>query len=112
MTDDEILKAADAIKQRQAEGWQEQQDNVNKRLDDCDTFQPEELIYAAFARCKCGAGLAYPRHIGGRGSWYCGSVLEGHSPWSSDHEAYSFMTYAIKSENQPSANGITTRVKT
>lgn len=73
------------------------------------------LVYAATARCPCGAGLAYERGAGLRGSWDCSDILTGRAvpagqPDSATHtDRLPFTFYEIKSEDQPSANGATTR---
>ncbi len=71
-------------------------------------------MYAATARCLCGAGLAYvPGDPGG--AWDCSAILLGeavptHEPGSVQHSAkMPFVFWEIKSENQPSAEGATTR---
>lgn len=75
-----------------------------------DTFLPEELIFAATTRCECGAGMAYPEGIGMRGQWHCSDILMGKaSPIQPHTSPLPFSFYEIKSENQPSANGQTTR---
>lgn len=90
-----------------------------------------ELIYAAFSRCPCGAGMAYPKNgdypaHANRGDagpfnwpfggwWDCSAILLGEAvekgqPGSVEHTAVlPFAFYEIKSENQPSAKGATTR---
>ena len=72
------------------------------------------LVYAAFARCPRGAGLAYaPRGESGKpiqGYWDCAAILLGTADEGVKHTArLPFVFYEIKSENQPSANGATTR---
>jgi hypothetical protein len=77
-----------------------------------DKFSPDELRYAAISRCKCGAGLAYPKNSSPRGSWYCSAILTGQAERGSSHDSsFPFAFYEIKSEDQPSANGQTTRPK-
>jgi hypothetical protein len=78
-----------------------------------------KLVYAATARCPCGAGLAYePRGESGKpiqGYWDCSAILLGEAvpegePGSVQHTAQlPFLFYEIKSEQQPSAQGATTR---
>ena len=84
-----------------------------------------KLLYAATARCPCGAGLAYPPDGPGdetsphrwpfNGYWDCsaiwlGEAIESGQPGSVEHtDKLPFAFYEIKSENQPSANGATTR---
>ncbi len=75
------------------------------------------LIYAAYARCPCGAGLAYDPRKGAYDSWDCSDILLGKAiqsgqPGAMIHTArLPFIFYEIKSELQPSANGATTRKK-
>lgn len=69
-----------------------------------------DLVYAATSRCRCGAGLAHQRGIGIGGCWDCSAVLLGTADANSAHDAgYPFAFYEVKSENQPSAQGATTR---
>lgn len=100
-------------------------------------FSPEDLVYAAGARCQCGAGLAYPKGLYEKpeakdnpaySHWNCSYLLvndvkmrvrtEGHVMDAGTIEEEngtihdgprSFTFFEIKSENQPSANGHTTR---
>lgn len=87
----------------------------------------ERLVYAASARCPCGAGLAYDPagEVGGDddsphhrpNAWDCSAILLGTAipkgePGSVQHTGLlPFAFYEIKSENQPSARGATTRPK-
>lgn len=110
------LKAIEAefSKERQAKS-----EAIEARIAGClrmaDSFQLNELVFAAGSRCTCGAGLAYPKDIGAWGSWYCSDILLGRAkpgsdPESKQHDAgWPFAFYEIKSENQPSAYGQTTR---
>lgn len=82
------------------------------------TCTDEELEYAAFAKCPCGAGLAHHKDIGVWGYWDCSDILTdraiplGH-PGSLQHtDRLPFSLYEVKSERQPSAGGATTRPKT
>lgn len=75
-----------------------------------------ELIYSAYSRCPCGAGLAYEKNADPFGGcWDCSAILLGEAipsvqEGSVQHTArLPFVYYAIKSEQQPSANGATTR---
>lgn len=80
---------------------------------------PEQLIYAATARCMCGAGLAYNRATAGvRGSWKCSATLlydtaaperQAETKAAAHTNPLPFAFYEVKSENQPSAGGATTR---
>ena len=85
----------------------------------------ERLIFAAHSRCPCGAGLAYDPagEVGGiedgpfnrPNAWDCSAILLGTAALSGQHGAgqhtglLPFAFYEIKSENQPSAGGATTR---
>lgn len=95
-----------------------------------------DLRYSEKARCPCGAGLAYPfEPVDIHGSWTCSRVLLGevmldeakseahrkdHPPnflrpseavdeAGVVHIACPFVTFEINSEDQPSAQGRTTR---
>lgn len=98
-------------------------DSVSARIqrlhrgDESAKFADTELIYAATVRCDCGAGMAYPEGIGMFGSWTCADILtmraaRGDSPDAKSHTPHlPFSCYSVKSENQPSASGATTRPK-
>ena len=104
-------------------------------------FTQAALLFTADSRCRCGAGLAYPKEgVDGKRptSWYCAAWLLGEvelereatpeegakncprnwikcwagAAWGTDgmvHDSYPFTFYDLKSENQPSAQGRTTR---
>lgn len=84
----------------------------NRFLKDGESFAPADLVYSAGARCRCGAGLAYPKNCGGFHHWSCGDVLTGHVRDSHEHDEFPFNMYEIKSEQQASAHGQTTRPQT
>jgi hypothetical protein len=75
----------------------------------------DRLIYAAYARCTCGFGLAYdPAGPGDDvfklpSAWQCAGTILGTADARVSHDRFSFATYEIKSEKQPSAHGATTR---
>lgn len=78
----------------------------------------QDLLYSATSRCRCGAGLTYfkkTRICNGPGhtSWVCSAVLKNEvgqpDVLEGKHTLFPFMSYEIKSETQPSANGMTTR---
>lgn len=84
---------------------------------------PADLVYAAHARCPCGAGLAYvpawydkPNSPAYR-CWDCSAILldtapHRGAPGSVTHTGQlSFIFYEIVSERQPSVAGATTRPK-
>ncbi len=86
------------------------------------TYSDAELMYAAYVRCPCGAGMAYAPSDTGEGTpfkgpsaWDCSDILTGRAiplgqPGSVKHEArLPVAFYEIKAEIQPSANGATTR---
>lgn len=78
-------------------------------------FKEKQLVYASIARCQCGAGLAY---VPGSSMnyWDCSHILTGKAipagqPGSCRHtDRLPFAFWEIKSELQPSQNGLTTRL--
>lgn len=120
---DTIEKAREQLKQlgevlderkREVDGLRDQWNGARLRLAElvkqvCP--EPSELLFAARARCRCGAGLAY-RPEADPDSWECSDVLMGRAGADETHdEAKPFAFYEIKSEDQPSAKGATTRSK-
>jgi hypothetical protein len=79
------------------------------------SYTDEDLIYASTLRCPCGAGMAYVRGAKPGDYWDCSAILKGEAipsgqPGSVTHEArLPFVFYKVKSEEQPSAQGMTTR---
>lgn len=79
----------------------------------------DRLCFAAYSRCECGAGMAYDpaSDAGLNGQWECSDILLGRAipkgqEGSRIHSnPLPFAFYEVKSENQPSANGATTRPK-
>ena len=82
--------------------------------------QLDKMIFAATSRCPCGAGLAYDdtcimEPFRSASYWDCSAILLGTAipsgePGSVQHtDRLPFSFYEIKSENQPSARGATTR---
>ena len=70
----------------------------------------KDLVYAASSRCPCGAGLAYQRECGPFGHWDCSAVLLGTADQNQKHtDKRPFIFWSIKSEDQPTAYGLTTR---
>jgi hypothetical protein len=99
-----------------AEIYHDEGEDAEAKIKRChsllDKFSPDELRYAAASRCKCGAGLAYPKNSSPRGSWHCSAILTGTAERGTEHDSgFPFAFYEIKSEEQPSANGMTTRPK-
>lgn len=79
-------------------------------------YTDAELRYAASSRCPCGAGLAYPIYpIDIHGAWDCSDILTGRAIPSGQEGAVThtdrlpFAFYEVKSDDQPSAHGATTR---
>jgi hypothetical protein len=80
----------------------------------------DRLVWAAYARCPCTAGLAYdpcyedetsPFKGPLSGAWDCSKILLGTADPTVMHTGkLPFAFYKIKSEGQPSANGATTRM--
>ena len=71
-----------------------------------------KLLFAATARCPCGAGLAYDEDSseGVHGAWDCSAILLGTADKTKQHEArLPFAFYDVKDESQPSSQGATTR---
>lgn len=114
---DQIKALESKIKPLEAELRNIYIDKVNtteKRIKDAenlkDKFELNELLFSSHSRCMCGAGLAYPEGIGINGHWYCSSILLGRAKGGTSHDSpFPFAFYEIKSENQPSAMGATTR---
>lgn len=75
-------------------------------------YSDDELVYAAYDTCPCGAGLAYVKNanLDVGGYWDCSNILKGIQNNDIMHTSeLPFAFYEIKSENQPSAYGATTR---
>lgn len=111
---DNLEKQLEPLKERLREIYSQESQEVAEKIKRCekatDKFLKDELRYAAYSRCPCGAGLAYPKNIGIHGAWYCSSILLGEAVPGTTHEAPKpFAFWEIKSEDQPSANGATTR---
>jgi len=82
----------------------------------------ERLIYSAYARCECGLGFAYDpageactnkdSPLRTPSQWECSGILLKTAERDKLHTPpLPFAFYDVKSENQPSANGQTTRPK-
>lgn len=81
-------------------------------------YTDSELRYSATSRCKCGTGLAYPKDgsqpddasvFAMVSDWWCATILKGEAAGTVRHDVYPFSQYEILSEDQPSAQGRTTR---
>jgi hypothetical protein len=80
----------------------------------------QDLTYAAYSRCPCGAGLAYVPKLYGKDNgawdyWDCSDILldraipKGQAGAVTHTGKLPFMFWEVLSENQPSAQGATTR---
>lgn len=116
--EDALLAQAKTIEARRNEDFRAKGAIVEQRVkqlwdnpDAATPFTLDELRFAAGARCTgCQLGLAYPKDVGFRGSWTCSGILLGSALHdATKHDSLPFMFYEIKSEDQPSANGATTR---
>lgn len=120
-TDEElraIVDAGEAARQelsRRAHLLAKSSNDRLRRLLDGDAtaaFDAAELRYAAYTRCACGAGMAYPTEASLHGSWRCSAILRGTASRHVEHSRpMPFAFYEIKAEGQPSAYGATTRDK-
>lgn len=120
-TDEELRAAIDAGKAAeqelsrrarvQAEAIDERVKRT-RRADPTAAFREDELRFAAYDRCACGAGMAYPIGCSPHNAWHCSAILRGTASRDAVHSApLPFAFYEIKSEDQPSAYGATTRDK-
>lgn len=80
-------------------------------------FTDDELLYAAEARCQCGAGLAHPYACTGlTGAWWCSELLKTTRQPAAGHDTpLPFAGSGIVSEAQVHATGgqvVTTRPPT
>lgn len=79
------------------------------------TYTDNDLVYAAYARCLCGAGLAFPEGCGGFHYWDCSDILTGRAIKSGEpgamihQDKLPFAFFDIKSERANSARGVSTR---
>lgn len=119
LTDDALRAAIDAGNaasrelsrraQAQAEAISERVKRT-RQADPTAAFSADELRFAATERCACGAGLAYPIGCNVHDAWHCSAILRGIASRELAHSApLPFSFYEIKSEDQPSARGATTR---
>lgn len=64
------------------------------------------LLYAAAARCRCGAGLAYEsgrdhfsrKRFPGQAAWSCSSALKGEVGDGTVHDSLPWMLYKVREE--------------
>lgn len=76
------------------------------------TYTDYELLYAATARCRCGAGLAYPLDTTEAlklRAWVCSTALKDDQA-DGEHDLYPFADWKIREETSiNNAGGHTTR---
>ena len=80
-------------------------------------FEDSDLTYSATSRCPCGAGLAHVNDARklDMNFWDCSAILKGEAIPSGEEGSVQhtgqmpFNFYEVKTENQPSAGGSTTR---
>lgn len=118
---EELEKQKEPLQNKLNKLYKKESDEVEAKIKRCnamkDKFDAKDLLFSAYSRCACGAGLAYPEGIGMHGAWYCSDILLGRATAAGQEGAkthddgFPFAFYEIKSENQPSANGATTRPK-
>lgn len=89
----------------------QQDEEADARIETGVPFTDDELVYAARTLCPCGHGLAYPKNCGTlHQHWDCSAILKGIADKTVKHTPQlPFAMYEIKSEQQPSAGGATTR---
>jgi len=113
ISEDEYREACDAKKAAELvinEFHKQELNTFEERLKSGRPFTDDELTYAAYARCRCGQGLAYSNDCGIDHYWECSAILKGTPDLNVAHDPkYPFSCYSIKSEGQPSAYGHTTR---
>ena len=110
MTDDEVLAKAKEIERRRLEEFHTKAREIKARLDRGEAFTPEELLFAAGARCRCGAGMAYPMGLGINGFWDCSAILMGTASKEIQHsDRLPFALYEVHAETSIRAGGRTTR---
>ncbi len=74
-------------------------------------FSDYDLLYAATARCACGAGLAYPfdRDRRPMSAWMCSAVLKDEAS-DGQHDALLWSLYKVREETSiNNTSGLTTR---
>jgi hypothetical protein len=113
----ELSLEAGLLDQQLQQVRKEAQEAYNRELKEKDLA--DRLIYSAYDRCGCGAGLAYDPLFEDKdsvfvgplsGYWDCSKILLGTADQTVKHTAQlPFAFYEIKSEIQPSVNGVTTR---
>lgn len=126
--DDALTKKADEF-EAQAAAIRQEVDAARKSALKAEPLN-DRMIYAAYDRCACGAGMAYdPAAEGDKSSplvlersgpskWECSDIVryetfdaakQAEVKDATHTPAMPFAFWEVKSENQPSANGATTR---
>lgn len=111
MSDYQLHTVRTQVEAEQQRRYRERADSVLTRLEQGARFDDEQLIYAAAKRCRCGAGMAYPKGMGMHGFWECSDLLTHRArPGEVAHtDRLSFAHYEIVNEKQRTAAGATTR---
>lgn len=76
------------------------------------TLTDHELLYAATARCACGAGMAYPLDASEAlrlGAWLCSDVLKGNANPGTKHDELPFAIWKVREETSINNTVGTTR---
>lgn len=110
----QLRSRLDILEKEEAAYRQTEEDIIDKRIEKAYTgngdFTLNELRFAAVTRCKCGAGMAYPKKIGFHGAWHCSAILLGNAEKKPIHDgAMPFMFWEIRSEDQSDDETRTTR---
>lgn len=109
---EKAIKQIEEAEKVTAEYHRQRQELFNERMARNPVFTDDELVYAAFSRCPCGAGLAHPKDCGPTHYWDCSAILKGNADKDITHSGtYPFVFYSIKSETSQRAYGQTTREK-
>ena len=116
LPEDLIERAFRAVEERRRQRYVKSSTEAAERIAKADhgngDFKDEELVYAAHSRCDCGAGMAYPEHVGMHGAWHCSAILKGQASREVPHTApMPFAFWSVRSESQLARNNgyVTTR---
>jgi len=107
---DQAVAAHDAAEETMKAFHKQEAEAFEHRMATNPIFTEDELVFAAFNRCPCGYGLAYPKNCGMHHYWDCAGILLGKEDKTVTHtDQLPFSMYSVKSELQPSVQGQTTR---
>lgn len=71
-------------------------------------YEDIDLIYSATARCKCGAGLAYPTNHDEAfkiAAWVCSFALKNADASPEDHQSFPWFMYKVREETSVNNGG-------